>query len=113
MVSEKGDFGVDGVNGDNVRSILNDFLTGVNSGNSSSLSILCKFLVDVGDLGGEWSSGEDKRYRCVGGELVGVVEELKVTAIWSCSLELESDVFLVNRIEATGDVGDNSVCIGE
>lgn len=53
MVSEKGDFGVDGVNGDNVRSILNDFLTGVNSGNSSSLSILCKFLVDVGDLGGE------------------------------------------------------------
>ena len=43
---------------------------------------------------------------------MGVVERLKVTA---CSTELDaSDVFLFNRIEATGDVGgDNNACIGK
>ena len=46
---ETGDFGVDGVNGDNARIDM----TGVKSSNSSSLSSLCRFPVDRGDLSDE------------------------------------------------------------
>lgn len=90
---EWGEFWVGEVNGDDSRATDKDF-GGVKSSNSSSSSSssTSKLLVDntsddgsgdgMGDiLSSERSSGDDKRPRGRGGELVGVVEELKETRI--------------------------------